>query len=137
MQEIEPFLKEEKHRLSSFILTMARNPEDTQDLLQDSLLTAIEKKDQFKNRASFKTWISTIAINKTLDFLRKEKRWSDNVTDKAKEMSMIDSDFFESLKRVNQTSPFGVCEVKEHINKCFTCISKTLGMDIYQGSIDP
>ena len=129
MKEIETFFNEEKLKLTSFIFRMTRNLEDTEDLLQESLLTAIEKRDQFKNKANFKTWIFSIASNKTLDFLRKEKRWSDNVMDKAKESAMSDSDFFESLKNVNRSSPFGVFEMKEHINLCFTCISKTLQIE--------
>ncbi|MFT6842765.1 MAG: RNA polymerase sigma-70 factor (ECF subfamily) [Psychroserpens sp.] len=129
MEEIKLFLEKEKETLLSFIFRMTRNKENAEDIFQDTLLTVIEKKSQFKNNAKLKTWIFTIASNKTIDFLRKDKRWADNVMDTAKDASLQNKTFFDSLLKVNQTSPQGIFEVKEHIDLCFTCISKSLQIE--------
>lgn len=126
MTSIETFFHKEKNKLSSFVYRMTKNTENTEDLVQETLLTAIEKQKDFNQDASFKTWIFSIATNKTIDFLRKESRWADNVMDKAKQNAMSNPDFFGKLKSINNNSPHGAFEVKEHINLCFTCIAKTL-----------
>lgn len=129
MESLESFFLKEKNTLSSFIFRMTKNTEDTEDILQETMLSAIKNQDTFSGASNFKTWIFSIASNKTIDFLRKEKRWSENVMDRAKQASMASPEFFESLVSINKTSPHGTFEVKEHIDLCYTCISKTLDIE--------
>jgi len=128
-EEIVSFFDTEQSKLKSFIFRMTGNIQDSEDILQDTVLTALEKQTQFKSLSNLKTWIYSIASNKTIDFLRKEKRWADNVMDKAKDAAKVDIDFFRSLTTINKSSPHGIFELKEHISLCFDCISKTLTIE--------
>jgi RNA polymerase sigma-70 factor (ECF subfamily) len=49
------------------------NPHDAEDAVQDSLLCALRKLNQFHGRSRFSTWLHRIAINSSLMRLRKRK----------------------------------------------------------------
>lgn len=128
-QNLEQFVAEEQKNLSAFIYRMTNDLDQTADLVQNTLLTAHEKGAQFKGDSSFKTWVFSIASRKALDFLRKEKRWADNVMDKAKAAAMEEPEIIHKLASITQQSPHGQFEVKEHIELCFRCISKSLPIE--------
>lgn len=50
---------------------MLRNPQDSEDILQESLLSAFLHLHQFQNRAKFSTWIYSIMRNAAKMHLRK------------------------------------------------------------------
>ncbi len=50
---------------------MLRNPQDSEDVLQESLLSAFLNLHQFQNRAKFSTWIYSIMRNAARMHLRK------------------------------------------------------------------
>lgn len=49
------------------------NREDAEDIAQDVFIKIWEKIHSFKNEASLKTWIYRIAVNASLNFIRKQK----------------------------------------------------------------
>lgn len=49
------------------------NHEDTNDILQNVFIKAWRGLDEFKQEAKISTWLYRIAINESLDFLRKQK----------------------------------------------------------------
>ena len=55
-------------------LHYTQRPEDAEEITQDVFLKVHERMGQFKGAASAKTWITRIAINASLDFLRKKSR---------------------------------------------------------------
>jgi RNA polymerase sigma factor (sigma-70 family) len=61
-------------RLYGLIYHMTANREDTADLLQDVFAKAYRSLKRFMGRSSFYTWIYSIAVNMTLNFLKKRGR---------------------------------------------------------------
>ncbi|MDQ3198028.1 MAG: sigma-70 family RNA polymerase sigma factor [Verrucomicrobiota bacterium] len=61
-------------RLYGLIYNMTSNHEDTNDMLQDVFAKAYKSITGFRGRSSFYTWIHTIAVNMTLNFLKKRGR---------------------------------------------------------------
>jgi RNA polymerase sigma-70 factor, ECF subfamily len=55
------------------VYRIVRNPEDTEDVLQDSLLRAYCNLPEFKGSCKFSTWMTKIAVNSALMLLRKRK----------------------------------------------------------------
>jgi len=53
---------------------MTSHKEDTHDLLQEIFARAYQSLRKFKGNSSFYTWIYQIAVNLTLNFLKKRKR---------------------------------------------------------------
>lgn len=127
--QIETAYNELLPELKSFIYRLTCDKEVTNDLAQDTFVKVIEKQNQFKGASSVRTWIFSIASNLSIDWLRSKKRWSENAQDEAKALSQTDEIFREKYLHINQTSPAGKFDFTEHINFCFTCISKTLPIE--------
>lgn len=49
------------------------NHEDANDVMQNTFIKAWNNLDDFRNLSKFSTWLYRIAINESLDFLRKQK----------------------------------------------------------------
>lgn len=60
-------------RIYNVIYGMVHNRDDAMELSQDSFLKAYRKLDSFHLGTKFYTWLCRIAINTTIDFLRKHK----------------------------------------------------------------
>lgn len=56
------------------ILSLTRNQQDAYDLAQETFMHAYKSLRGFKQRSTFYTWIYRIAMNLTLNFLKKKKR---------------------------------------------------------------
>jgi len=58
-------------RLAKTARRLVRNTEDSEDLLQDTLLSAFKNLHQFEGRSKFSTWLHSIVRNKAKMHLRK------------------------------------------------------------------
>jgi len=58
-------------RLQRTARQMLRNPQDCEDIMQDGLLLAFRKLDQFEGRSSFTTWLHSIIRNSALTHVRR------------------------------------------------------------------
>ncbi len=56
------------------ILSLTRNQQDAYDLAQETFMRAYKSLRNFKQRSAFYTWIYRIAVNLTLNFLKRRKR---------------------------------------------------------------
>lgn len=116
-------------QLKSYILRITASIEDTEDVVQDTYLKASTKLDTFRAESTVKTWIFTIASNIAKDNLRAKKRWPETVTDICREKALANPNYFPEIAHIMQTSTQAVFEMKEHINFCLTCISKSLPLE--------
>jgi RNA polymerase sigma-70 factor (ECF subfamily) len=57
----------------SVVYRMTGNPQDTEELLQETFLRAYKALPRFELRSNFGTWVYRIAVNRTLDFLSARK----------------------------------------------------------------
>ncbi len=61
-------------RIYGLVYNMTSNHEDTGDLLQEIFAKAYRSIGGFRGQSSFYTWLYTIAINITINFLKKRNR---------------------------------------------------------------
>ena len=54
-------------------LQYVQNTEDAEEITQDVFISVFKKMGRFKAKATLKTWIYRIAINKSLDFIKAQK----------------------------------------------------------------
>src|ERR1700687_5224328 len=78
----------ERHSRSLFRLAfrMTGNPQDAEDVVQESFLRAYKQLGKFDERASFGTWLYRIAMNYSLDLVRARKRRSEQLAPADPEM---------------------------------------------------
>src|SRR6188472_2243710 len=61
-------------RLYGLVYNMTSNHEDTNDLLQDVFAKAYRSIKGFQGKSSFYTWMHSIAVNMSINFLKKRGR---------------------------------------------------------------
>jgi len=64
-----------QRRIYAITFRMTANHHDADDLAQDTFLAAYRALDRFDERQSFAAYISRIAINLSINHLRRKKRW--------------------------------------------------------------
>jgi len=61
-------------RMFALVRHYARNPVEVEDIVQDVFLKAFTRLGSFQQQSSFYTWLTRIAINTALDFLKRAGR---------------------------------------------------------------
>ena len=61
-------------RIYSVVYGMLRNPEDSKEVAQEAFVKAYQKLSTSRLESKFYTWLCRIAINLSIDLLRKRKR---------------------------------------------------------------
>nr|WP_199081811.1 RNA polymerase sigma factor [Pedobacter sp. ASV19] len=118
-----------QNQLKSYLYRLLTDRNAVDDLTHDTFIRAFDKLSTFNQDSSFKTWIFSIATNLAYDHLRKLKRWPVDAQDQGASLAIGTPEIAQSFRVVHQTSGAGVYEMKEHIDFCFTCISKTLPIE--------
>jgi RNA polymerase sigma-70 factor (ECF subfamily) len=116
-------------QLRSYLYRLLTNRNDVEDLTHDTFIRAFDKISTFKQESSLKTWVFRIATNLAYDHLRKLKRWPVDAQDQGASLAIGTAEIGQAFFAVHQTSNAGAYEMKEHIDFCFTCISKTLPIE--------
>jgi RNA polymerase sigma-70 factor (ECF subfamily) len=63
-----------QRRIYALVYNMTGNNEDTEDLIQDIFLKAYSALEKFQGKSSFYTWVYRIAVNRTINFVKKRKK---------------------------------------------------------------
>ena len=96
--EFEFLILKYQSQLFGTIISIVKNSDVTEEILQDSFVTAFEKLETLRNRNYFYAWIKKIAINKSFLYLHHNKK---NV-DSSEEVL----DLFENDNGINIDRPF-------------------------------
>jgi RNA polymerase sigma-70 factor (ECF subfamily) len=116
-------------QLKSYLYRLTANRNDADDLTHDTFIRAFDKLSTFKGESSLKTWVFQIATHLAYNQLQKSKRWTPDVSERAKQLVLESESLRNEIVAVHQQSSAAVYEIKEHIDTCFTCISKNLPIE--------
>jgi len=107
-------VKSYSKQLYYHIRRMVIDHDDTNDLLQDTLVKAYTKIDTFRGDSSLYTWLYRIATNTTLNFLERKKKsfvfsalgYEDTLADKLESDQFFDGDLLQKrLQKAVLTLP--------------------------------
>ena len=118
-----------QNQLRSYLYRLVTSRNDADDLLHDTFIKAYDSIQTFNGNASLKTWVFQIATNLAYNHLKKQKRWQPDVLEKGKRLAMTDASVFGAIMNVSQQSSDATYDMKEHIDTCFTCTSKSLPIE--------
>lgn len=98
---------------SLFLVAMGylHNSEDAKDALQEAVIAAYQSYGSLKNPQYFKTWLTRIVINKSKDFLRKQ-RFTEAFTDEISVFSELPTADFEMMD--------AICRLGKELSKYIT-----------------
>src|SRR3954453_1915847 len=70
------FVQQNLRRIFLLIYRIVGNVDDAQDLTQETFIKALQRQGQLKDLERASQWLSRIAANTALDFLRRRKKLS-------------------------------------------------------------
>lgn len=115
--------------LKSYLYRLTASRNDAEDLLHDSFIKAFDKIAGFRGEASLKTWVFRIATNLAYTQLKQHQRWTTDVKTRAKQLVTQKPQLAQHLVQVAGNDVAAQFDLKEHIDTCFTCMSKTLPVE--------
>jgi RNA polymerase sigma-70 factor, ECF subfamily len=125
----QDLFSEFQNALKSYLYRLLANRNDAEDLLHDTFIKAYDKLSTFKGEASLKTWVFQIATHLAYNYLQRQKRWTPDVSEKAKQLVLSNPTLRNDIIKTHETAPDAKYDMKEHIDTCFTCIAKNLPIE--------
>jgi len=110
-------------RLYGLIYNMTSNHEDTNDMLQDVFAKAYRAIKGFRGKSSFYTWIHTIAVNMTLNFLKKRGRRYHLSLDDVDASIQHDKEFIELTSTSSPVREADLTELQRRLNEAMMKLS--------------
>jgi RNA polymerase sigma-70 factor, ECF subfamily len=74
-QAFRAFVDQHQASVTLTVVSMLGRTEEVDDVVQDVFVRFYESLDQFRGEASVTTYLKRIAVNRSLDVLRRRKRW--------------------------------------------------------------
>lgn len=91
------FVEQHLRRIFLLIYRIVGNVDDAQDLTQETFIKALQRRSQLKNLDKTANWLSRIATNTAIDFLRRSRRVSFSDVSEMPEPFMAGSETPEQL----------------------------------------
>ena len=110
-------------RLYGLIYNMTSNHEDTNDLLQDVFAKAYKAIRGFRGKSTFYTWIHSIAVNMTLNFLKKRGRRYHLSLDDVDSNIQNDREFLEVTASSSPIREADLSELQKRLNEAMMKLS--------------
>jgi RNA polymerase sigma factor (sigma-70 family) len=114
-----------KERLYATVYHMTGNHDDANDLVQDTFVKAFNSLHGFRGRSSFYTWIYRIAVNRTINFLKRRKNRNQYSLDDVDSGIHTDPDFVELMSHVTPRREVGLKELQQRLNEALQKLSQS------------
>jgi RNA polymerase sigma-70 factor (ECF subfamily) len=124
VQGFDVLVERYKERLYATVYHMTSNHEDANDLVQDALIKAYKSINSFKSQSSFYTWVYRIAVNRTINFLKRRKNKNHYSLDDVDGSIQSDPDFVELMSHVTPRREAGLAELQQKLNEALQKLSE-------------
>ena len=110
-----------QQRVRNICFGFLKNTEDAEDAAQEVFIEILHSLERFRDESQISTWIHRIAVNKSLDMIRKmkrKKRWGE-----LKRVTGLENDMFD-IEDTNAVQPDEELEKAERIKLLEKAIEK-------------
>ncbi|NLW41027.1 MAG: sigma-70 family RNA polymerase sigma factor [Tissierellia bacterium] len=132
-QEFEILFRRYKGDIYRIAYTYVNNEQDALDIVQETAYQAYISKDKLKDKLKFKSWLLTIAVNKSKDLVRKNKDLLLDDISSIKRLETREKEsinmFMDNLKTLSLDEK-NIIVLKIYFEYTFEIISKELKMPI-------
>jgi len=112
-----------KERVYATVYNMTSNHADANDLVQEAFIKAYKSIGGFKGQSSFYTWAYRIAVNRTINFLKRRKNRFLYSLDDVDSSIQSDPDFVELMSHTTPQREVGLNELQEKLNEAIQKLS--------------
>jgi RNA polymerase sigma-70 factor (ECF subfamily) len=110
-------------RLYGLVYNMTSNHEDANDLMQDIWSKAFRSITGFRGKSSFYTWIHSIGVNMSINFLKKRGRRHQMSLDDLDSGIQNDKEFIELTATSNPVREADLSELQKRLNEAMLKLS--------------
>jgi RNA polymerase sigma factor (sigma-70 family) len=111
-------------KIFGLVYNMTGNREDAEDVVQDVFVKAYSSLPRFKGESSFYTWIYRIAVNRTINFLKKNRKRTLLSLDDVDEAIERDPAYVELSAKATPLKDIDLSELQERLNKALLTLSE-------------
>jgi RNA polymerase sigma factor (sigma-70 family) len=111
-------------KLYAMIYNMTGNREDTHDVLQDVFAKAYRSIRRFRGKSTFYTWIYSISVNMTLNFVKKRGRQQKLSLDNMNPAVLQDKGYQEATSNSDPIREVGIRELQQRLNEALLQLSE-------------
>lgn len=119
---------EVKDKMRAYLYRIVTNRDDVEDLVHDTFVKGFDSIKTFRRESSINTWLFSIATHLAINQLKNGRPWPIDILDRAKEEATRSKKIRDYLWRASENQQ-GTFDIIEHIDFCFTCISKTIVLE--------
>ena len=112
-------------RLFATVYHLTSNREDTSDILQDVFARAYRSLTRFRGESGFHTWVHTIAVNTTLNFLKRRGRQRTTSLEEMDSAIEQDKDYQELVATSDVLRETGLNELRDQLNAALQQLPET------------
>jgi RNA polymerase sigma-70 factor, ECF subfamily len=117
-------------QLRGYLYRMLTDVSDTNDIYHDTFIKCFDNLKGFEGtHHQLKGWIFRVATNLALNYMKLRKRWSISTQDVCRESLIKDKKVQAQFVEASKQGTRNHYDITEHIDFCFTCISKTLTIE--------
>ena len=120
----EELIRRYQRKIYALVYNMTSNKEDAEDLVQDVFVKAYTSLKSFKGDSSFYTWTYRIAVNRTINFLKKRKRNPALSLDDLDQAVERDPAYVELQARESPVREVGLAELQKRLNEALQKLSE-------------
>lgn len=120
----EELIRRYQRKIYALVYNMTSNKEDAEDLVQDVFVKAYTSLKSFKGDSSFYTWAYRIAVNRTINFLKKRKRDPAMSLDDLDQAVERDPAYVELRARESPVRDAGLSELQKKLNEALQTLSE-------------
>jgi RNA polymerase sigma factor (sigma-70 family) len=124
MSAFDLLVERYKERLYATVYHMTANHEDANDLVQETFIKAYKSLRSFRGQSSFYTWVYRIAVNRTINFIKRRKNRNQFSLDDVDSSIQNDPDLVEMMSHVTPRREVGLTELHEKLNEALQKLSE-------------
>jgi RNA polymerase sigma factor (sigma-70 family) len=111
-------------KIYGLVYNMTGNKQDTEDLVQEVFIKGYKVIHRFQGKSSFYTWIYRIAVNRTINFLKRRKRRAALSLNDVDQHVETDPDYQDLCARSSPLRDAGLSELQEKLNVALQRLSE-------------
>lgn len=124
MAAYDELIRRYQRKIYQLVYNMTSNREDAEDLTQDVFVKAYSALEHFKGDSSFYTWVYRIAVNRTINYLKKRKRNAALSLDDMDQAVERDPDYVELRSRESPVRDATLSELQKKLNEALQTLSE-------------
>ncbi len=121
----EELVRRYQRRVYALVYNMTGNRQDAEDTVQEVFVRAYRALNGFKGDSSFYTWIYRIAVNRTINFLKRRKRHAADLRlDDMDQAAERDPAYVELRSRESPVRDIALAELQKKLNEALRTLSE-------------